>query len=118
MTLQPIRRFGFDAAILFANILMVPDALGQAVRFVEGERPRLDPMRSVGDLARLDGGRTAEKFATVAEPVVRVEKTHGSRRTARRARGLNCDRGPPRPGASVPATVVVAQRFNSCFFPV
>ncbi|HRJ69175.1 MAG TPA: uroporphyrinogen decarboxylase [Beijerinckiaceae bacterium] len=43
-TLQPIRRFGFDAAILFADILVVPDALGQTVRFMEGEGPRLEPL--------------------------------------------------------------------------
>lgn len=41
-TLQPIRRFGFDAAIIFSDILVIPDALGQGVRFVEGEGPRLD----------------------------------------------------------------------------
>ena len=52
-TLQPIRRFGFDAAILFADILLVPDALGQGVRFVEGEGPRLDPIRSDAELATL-----------------------------------------------------------------
>src|SRR5215510_10665855 len=46
VTLQPIRRFGFDAAILFADILVVPDALNQTVRFVEGEGPRLDAISS------------------------------------------------------------------------
>ena len=53
VTLQPIRRFGFDAAILFSDILVVPDALGQKVDFVEGEGPRLEPVRSAADLRRL-----------------------------------------------------------------
>ena len=57
VTLQPIRRYGFDAAILFADILVVPDALGQGVRFVEGEGPRLDAIRSDADLARLNAER-------------------------------------------------------------
>lgn len=74
VTLQPIRRFGFDAAILFADILLVPDALGQGVRFVEGEGPRLDPVRSAGDLARLDAGKAEAKFARVAETVARVRQ--------------------------------------------
>jgi uroporphyrinogen decarboxylase len=43
VTLQPIRRFGFDAAILFADILLIPYALGQTLTFVEGEGPRLTP---------------------------------------------------------------------------
>ena len=43
VTLQPIRRFGFDAAIIFSDILVVPHALGQDVRFVENEGPRLEP---------------------------------------------------------------------------
>lgn len=74
VTLQPIRRFGFDAAILFADILVVPDALGQGVRFLEGEGPRLDAVRSADDLARLDAGKTSAKFAHIAETVARVRR--------------------------------------------
>ena len=57
VTLQPIRRFGFDAAIVFSDILVVADALGQRVEFVEGEGPRLDALRSAADVARLDRWR-------------------------------------------------------------
>lgn len=53
VTLQPIRRFGFDAAILFADILLIPQALGADVWFVTGEGPRLSKITSAGDLARL-----------------------------------------------------------------
>ena len=53
VTLQPIRRYGFDAAILFADILLVPQALGADLSFVEGEGPRLSTVTTEADLARL-----------------------------------------------------------------
>lgn len=53
VTLQPIRRYGFDAAIMFSDILVVPHALGQKVWFVEGEGPRLEPIVDRPGLDRL-----------------------------------------------------------------
>lgn len=64
VTLQPIRRFGFDAAILFSDILVVPHALGQKVWFVEGEGPRLEPV----DLAHLV--LEPDRLLTRLEPVI------------------------------------------------
>jgi len=55
VTLQPIRRYGFDAAILFADILLIPHALGAELRFVPGEGPRLSTVTGADDLARLSG---------------------------------------------------------------
>jgi uroporphyrinogen decarboxylase len=66
-TLQPIRRFGFDAAILFSDILVVPHALGQKVSFVEGSGPQLEPIASAADLARLSPSGFAEHLAPVFE---------------------------------------------------
>jgi uroporphyrinogen decarboxylase len=53
VTLQPIRRYDFDAAILFADILLIPDAIGQDVTFKEGVGPLLNPIRSVEGLSKL-----------------------------------------------------------------
>ena len=73
VTLQPIRRFGFDAAIIFSDILIVPHALGQAVRFIEGEGPRLDPVTSIAQLARLDASKLGERFGKVYEAIAKTK---------------------------------------------
>lgn len=65
VTLQPIRRFGFDGAILFSDILVVPHALGQQVTFEAGEGPRLDPIADREGLKRLSD----DLDPTVVEPV-------------------------------------------------
>ena len=72
MTLQPIRRFDFDAAILFSDILVVPHALGQKVTFEEGEGR--SSSRSTTDLASLDLGGIDARLAPVFETVRRVRR--------------------------------------------
>jgi len=72
VTLQPIRRFGFDAAILFSDILMLPWGLGRELAFREGEGPVLPPVRSGADVTALDPARLAGAIAPVAETVRRV----------------------------------------------
>jgi uroporphyrinogen decarboxylase len=72
ITLQPIRRYGFDAAILFSDILVVPDALGADVRFIEGEGPQLTPLRDTADLARLGFDRFHARLEPVYETVRRL----------------------------------------------
>ena len=74
VTLQPIRRFGFDASILFSDILVVPDAMGRKVAFREGEGPVLEPLRHVDEIARLNCDVT-EHLAPVYETVRRLRKS-------------------------------------------
>jgi uroporphyrinogen decarboxylase len=72
VTLQPIRRFGFDAAILFSDILVIPHALGQTVRFETGEGPRLDPLTSPAAIDQLPAETDQTILAPIYETVRRV----------------------------------------------
>lgn len=74
VTLQPIRRFGFDAAILFSDILVIPHALGQAVSFESGEGPRLEALNEPSALRRLRSEVDQGVLAPVYETVVRVKQ--------------------------------------------
>ena len=69
VTMQPIRRFGFDAAILFADILVVPHALGQDLKFETGEGPRLAPIESFEGLKALSLDGVDERYDSIAETV-------------------------------------------------
>lgn len=69
VTLQPIRRFGFDAAILFSDILILPWALGQGLTYQEGEGPALSPLRDAAGIAALDPSRLTAAVAPVMETV-------------------------------------------------
>jgi len=73
VTLQPVRRFGFDAAILFSDILVVPFALGQKVMFEAGEGPRLSPtITSAAALAELASDIDINSLAPVLETIAKV----------------------------------------------
>lgn len=73
VTLQPIRRFGFDAAILFSDILVIPDALKRNVRFTEGHGPEMDPIDEAG-ISRLKSDGVVDYLKPVLETVERLRQ--------------------------------------------
>ena len=74
VTLQPIRRFNFDAAIIFSDILVIPYALGRSVRFEVGEGPRLDPLDTPDKVGTLSAKADFSKLEPVFEALRRVRR--------------------------------------------
>ena len=74
VTLQPIRRFAFDAAIIFSDILVIPYALGRDVRFEAGEGPRLDPLDTPDKVGTLTSTADFTKLEPVFEALRRVRR--------------------------------------------
>lgn len=73
VTLQPIRRFGFDASILFSDILVIPHALGRKVAFLEGEGPSLEPIE-ISDIDKLDLDGMLDHLAPVLKTVTGLRR--------------------------------------------
>jgi uroporphyrinogen decarboxylase len=74
ITLQPVRRFGMDAAILFSDILLVPWALGQELAFQEGEGPKLAPIRNRSGLTALAETPDLERLEPVYQTIRAVAR--------------------------------------------
>ncbi len=72
ITLQPVRRFALDAAIVFSDILVVPHAMGRAVRFFEGRGPVIEPLRRRAEVDRLEPGRAVDGNLALMETLGRV----------------------------------------------
>jgi uroporphyrinogen decarboxylase len=69
VTLQPIRRFNFDAAIIFSDILVIPDALGMEVRFEKNEGPKLKSLSTEKEINNLNKNRITERLDKVYEAI-------------------------------------------------
>lgn len=81
VTLQPVKRFGFDAAILFSDILIVPLAFGRKVEFLVGEGPKLEPLADAAALADLHETIDGKVLAPIYETVARVKSQLDSKTT-------------------------------------
>lgn len=78
VTLQPIRRFGFDAAILFSDILTIPNAMGLELFFTEGEGPQFQkPVRSLDDIRQLPIPDPMQSLRYVMDTVTLIKKSLG-----------------------------------------
>ena len=75
VTLQPIDRFGFDAAIIFSDILMVPWALNRNVRFITGEGPKLDPLETGGEITEAMVAGMAARLTPIATAISKCRAT-------------------------------------------
>jgi len=78
VTLQPVRRYAMDGAILFSDILMLPHALGQRLTFREGEGPVLEPIEDHTGIAGLDLAQVMPRLEPVLETVRRVSAALGA----------------------------------------
>jgi uroporphyrinogen decarboxylase len=81
LTLQPVRRYHMDAAILFSDILMLPHAIGQELTFREGEGPILEPIESFDDFRRLKPAQITSRLGPVFDAVHRVAEVLDPRTT-------------------------------------
>ncbi|MDR2012755.1 MAG: uroporphyrinogen decarboxylase [Rhodanobacter sp.] len=80
VTLQPLARFALDAAILFSDILTIPDAMGLGLHFVDGEGPKLHrPLRSAADIARLGAPDPETDLRYVMDAVRLIRRELGAR---------------------------------------
>lgn len=73
-TLQPLRRYPFDAAILFADILLILDAMDRGLRFETGEGPVLNPLEKASDLEKVPAAKVQDRLSPVMETVSRLKQ--------------------------------------------
>ena len=78
VTLQPLRRFDLDAAILFADILLVPQKMGLHLDFIQNEGPQIEVVRCKEDVVRLDSVGAAERLSAIYETVKMVRRELGN----------------------------------------